>query len=352
MSFNRANVWRCIAATGAAVCRARAAWRSHRRARLVALGVVALVLSLAGGYALAAKHVTLVVDGVETPCFTLSFTVRAILADAGIDLHPRDRVDPLPDDRVGEGAVITVTKAFGVTIAADGQQFASMTAQPTVGAAVTEAGVALGPADRTEPAADASPAPGIAIQVVRVTTEYDSALWRIPRKVTTREDESLALGLTRVVSKGKDGVEEVTFCTTYENGVQIARKITERVVVEDPVPESVVVGTSGTIVRDGVTIEFRKAMSMTATAYYWGPECTGKYADGFTYCGLPATKGVIAVDPRVIPLWTKVYVDGYGFAVAGDVGSAIKGKIIDLCYDTYPEALAWGRRKVTLYILK
>jgi len=352
MSFDRAVFSRCMAAARAKISHARFTLRDHRRARLVALGIVVMVLTLAGGYALAAKHVTVVVDGVEMPCFTLSFAVRAILIDAGIELHPRDIVDPALDERVGEGAVITVTKAFGVTIVADGQQLASMTAQPTVGAAVSEAGVALGPADRTEPPGDALPAPGMTIRVVRVTTEYDSALWRIPRKVTTREDESLALGLTRVISQGKDGVEEVTFCTTYENGVKVARKITERVVVEQPVPESVVVGTSGTIVRDGVTIEFRKAMSMTATAYYWGPECTGKYADGFTYCGLPATKGVIAVDPRVIPLWTRVYVDGYGFAVAGDVGSAIKGKIIDLCYDTYAEALAWGRRKVTLYILK
>ena len=352
MSFDRAIVSRRIAAARSGVLHGIVAWRNQRRARLAALGIAALVLTLAGGYALAAKHVTVVVDGVQTPCFTLSFAVKAVLADAGIDLHPRDMVDPALDERVGEGAVIFVTKAFGVTITADGQEFASMTAQPTVGGAVSEAGIVLGAADRTEPPAETPPAPGMVIQVVRVTTEYDSAMWRIPRKVTTREDESLALGLTKVISQGKDGVEEVTFCTTYENGVKIARKITERVVVEEPVAESVVVGTSGTIVRDGVTIEFRKAMSMTATAYYWGPECTGKYADGFTYCGLPATKGVIAVDPRVIPLWTRVYVDGYGFAVAGDVGSAIKGKIIDLCYDTYAEALAWGRRKVTLYILK
>ena len=74
-------------------------------------------------------------------------------------------------------------------------------------------------------------------------------------------------------------------------------------------------------------------------------------ADHRCATGALATRGVIAVDPHVIPLGTHVYVPGYGYAIAADTGGAIEGNRIDLCYDTYDEAIRWGRRPVTIIIL-
>ncbi len=71
---------------------------------------------------------------------------------------------------------------------------------------------------------------------------------------------------------------------------------------------------------------------------------------GKTASGLPVGVGVIAVDPNVIPLGTRVFVPGYGPAVAADVGSAIRGNIIDLWMPSTAQALAWGRRSVTITI--
>lgn len=71
---------------------------------------------------------------------------------------------------------------------------------------------------------------------------------------------------------------------------------------------------------------------------------------GYTASGLPVGKGVVAVDPTVIPLGTRMYVPGYGPAVAADVGTAIKGNIIDLWFPTYEQAAAWGRKTVTITI--
>jgi 3D (Asp-Asp-Asp) domain-containing protein len=71
---------------------------------------------------------------------------------------------------------------------------------------------------------------------------------------------------------------------------------------------------------------------------------------GKTASGLPVGLGVIAVDPSVIPLGTKVFVPGYGPAVAADTGTAIKGTIIDLWMPSTPQAQAWGRRTVTITI--
>jgi len=71
---------------------------------------------------------------------------------------------------------------------------------------------------------------------------------------------------------------------------------------------------------------------------------------GKTASGLPVGVGVIAVDPTVIPLGTRLFVPGYGPAVAADVGSAVRGNIIDLWMPTTAQALAWGRRTVTITI--
>ncbi len=92
---------------------------------------------------------------------------------------------------------------------------------------------------------------------------------------------------------------------------------------------------------------------LTATAYYPGPECTYPFDDGFTATGDIAGKGSIAIDPVNGPLklGQRVYVVGYGEGVANDVGSAIKGWKIDLCFDTYEEAIEWGVQLVKVYII-
>jgi 3D (Asp-Asp-Asp) domain-containing protein len=90
-------------------------------------------------------------------------------------------------------------------------------------------------------------------------------------------------------------------------------------------------------------------VSSTAyTAYCAG--CSGRTATGINLRANPSKK-VIAVDPRVIPLGKKVYVEGYGLAVAGDTGGAIKGNKIDVFMSSKSQALSWGRRtvKVTVY---
>ena len=87
-------------------------------------------------------------------------------------------------------------------------------------------------------------------------------------------------------------------------------------------------------------------MVVAASAYTPGVGC-GYY----TATGAKAGFGIIAVDPSVIPLGTRMYVPGYGYGVAADTGGAIKGDRIDLCFDTLSEALSWGRRTVTITIV-
>ena len=92
---------------------------------------------------------------------------------------------------------------------------------------------------------------------------------------------------------------------------------------------------------------YTAVMSMEATAYLPGD------GDGYgiTATGIPATYGVVAVDPNIIPLGSRVYIPGYGEAIAADTGGAIYGYRIDLCMENYYEAMDFGRRTVTVYLL-
>ena len=94
-----------------------------------------------------------------------------------------------------------------------------------------------------------------------------------------------------------------------------------------------------------------KVLEVEATAYDTGAECNGGHA-GRTRTGIPAAFGIIAVDPRVIPLGSIVFVEGYGMAIAADTGGAIKGKRIDLCYSSRSQAMEYGRKKVKIHVFQ
>lgn len=101
---------------------------------------------------------------------------------------------------------------------------------------------------------------------------------------------------------------------------------------------------------EGSPANYHKVLNMTATAYGPGRSDNGKWGN-MTYLGGTVRKGVVAVDPGVIPLGSKVWVEGYGPAVAEDEGSSISGNHIDLAFNTRPEALEYGEKQVKVYVL-
>lgn len=104
---------------------------------------------------------------------------------------------------------------------------------------------------------------------------------------------------------------------------------------------------AGTIKTSRGDYRYRQALNMEATAY----TVDSRYGRR-TASGMRAQYGVVAVDRSIIPLGTRLYIEGYGFAVAGDVGSAIKGNRIDLFLETYRQAINFGRRMIRVYILE
>ena len=181
-----------------------------------------------------------------------------------------------------------------------------------------------------------------------------------PRTVTQREpipystlrkaSSQLRSGTSRTVQNGVNGEKEVVLRVfTRPDGVELNReKVSERV-VKKPVTEIVQEGQRATLPSRGY-FSGRRMLTMVPTTY--DPYNCGGDGRGLTATGLKARFGVAAVDPRFIPLGTRLYIEGYGYAIAADTGGAIKGNRIDLCVDSKHQARGISSYKpVHVYII-
>lgn len=175
----------------------------------------------------------------------------------------------------------------------------------------------------------------------------------IPYETTTVETEDLYVGESEVETEGVDGKHAVEVTNVYYKGVLTDSSEEELELMQEPVTEVVLVGTKEkpTFELGAETsvnpedLDYSQKITMNASAY----TCEGY--TGVTASGRTAQRGVVAVDTSVIPMGTKLYIEGYGYAVAGDTGGAIKGNKVDLYMDTVKECLNFGRRNVDVYVL-
>lgn len=171
----------------------------------------------------------------------------------------------------------------------------------------------------------------------------------LPKQTVYQDDPEMEAGEEKVLEEGADGKRvKIIKNTYYKDGNEYAREI---VSVETIPPKDKKISRGTKIVwkilqTEGGEIKYWKKMRVYATHY--DSHCPG--CDETTAIGLRAGKGVIAVDPKVIPLRSKVFIPGYGMAIAGDTGGAIKGNIIDLGFDDAKTA-GWTARFVDIYLL-
>lgn len=192
--------------------------------------------------------------------------------------------------------------------------------------------------------------------ITRVSHTTREETVSIPFQTEQRPSDALYKNTTKVVQKGANGSKKQVFEVITTNGVETSKKLLSETVTKEPVKKIVEYGTktkSGFITtKSGEKLEYKNVLSMTATAY-----TTERTSDKITATGQVARVGIVAVDRRVIPLGTKLYItsaDGkkwiYGTAVAGDTG--VRGNTIDLFFNTYNECISFGRQKALVYILK
>ncbi len=160
-----------------------------------------------------------------------------------------------------------------------------------------------------------------------------------------------------VVSAGEAGRRVIRRELSYEAGKLAETTVIYDKVETEPVKRIVFTPTDKSVSSSETeTISYEGPITFKATAYTLAPCCVGQYYNspyyGLTASGMKARVGVVAVDPKVIPLGTELYISGYGYAIAGDTGGAIKGNKVDLFFDTLAECYQFGARNVEVYVIK
>lgn len=237
-----------------------------------------------------------------------------------------------------------------VTVAADGRVLQVRTSAATVEELLRRLSLDPGPDDLVSVDTAGPVQPEMAIQILRRTSTVVTEQHELAYRTVRREDRTLPIGETRELQAGQAGLLQVRTRLFYEDGREVASEPVGEQVLQPPVDRVVAYGSVGVVSRGGQEYRFVRELSMEATGYTAGKE-SNPDGNGYTYTGIRAVRGVVAVDPSVIPLHTRLFIEGYGPAIAADIGGAIKGMKIDLCFDTVAEALQWGRRPVTVYVL-
>lgn len=306
-------------------------------------------------------------DAKGTVYFTFDGTVAQAIDIANVEVGENDLVNYSEDQRVTDGMIISVARAFPVAVAYHGTHINLEMAVGTVADAIEKAGVTIAENDVVSHDLDEVVSSGMVIFVDEVIYETRTVTETIKFEKTTKKDSKLTKGTTKITTKGENGEKEVVYKEKYVNGVLIDTMVESETVTKKPVTQVTSVGTKkaydvkakgkaistlGTVELDsnGIPKNYTNVISGSSTAYYGG---------GTTASGRPAKVGHVAVNPEVIPYGTKLYIvatDGtvYGYAIAADTGGFVDNSsntVVDVYLDTYDDCVQWGRKNVNVYVL-
>jgi len=185
-----------------------------------------------------------------------------------------------------------------------------------------------------------------AAPAVKVITQSEPIPYPTLRKATTQ----LRSGTSRTIQNGVNGQRQTVYRVYYQtDGVELRREVVTTKVIKHSIPEIVEEGRQDALPSRGY-FSGRRVITMSATVY--DPYHCGGSGSGRTAAGLQGGYGVVAVDPKFVPLGTRLYIEGYGYAVAADTGGAIKGNRIDLGIDSRHDATAIKNMKaVRVHVL-
>lgn len=302
------------------------------------------------GFAAQPKTVRIKVDGQTITLQTRALTVQGALEEAGVVLQKADGYELVgEEEKLNDGATIEVTRAMPVKVWKAGRTTEYTIGRKTVRDVLNAVGVDY-KGFQVYPGLDTEVTPDMTIHIISPTNKLTTETRDIPYEVEMRNNDNLPRGRQNVISPGQNGQEKVTY-REIKVGSETVRQELNREVLSEPVPEIVEVGTGNNLNMIETSrgfVRYRSARTVEASAYTMA-EGSGT---GLTSTGVVPYHGVVAVDPDVIPYGTRMYIPGYGFAVAADCGGAINGNTIDLFMEDYGDAISWGRRDVTVYFLE
>ena len=297
------------------------------------------------------QSMTISVDGQERQLESSRVRVEELLAEAGIRLGPGDFVSPARDGLIGDDREITVLREKTIYIVANGDLTTVTSYRQTVAELIADTGVDYLETDLITPGLDETLSDDMTVSITQVRDGVVVIDEAIPYRTMYQEDASLAVGEVRIVQPGRAGLRHKEFNLDFFGGNETERELVREWVDPQPQDEIIALGANFRVqtleTDDAGSLPYVETMEVLATWY--NALCEG--CDTRTSTQTLLRYGVVAVDPRVIPLGTCLYIPGYGFGRAEDVGGAIKGRRIDLGFPGAADGSWWGSRYVEIYIL-
>lgn len=320
----------------------------------VVLAVVALVAT-----SNMSKRVSIIIEGDKKEVTTYKSTVKDVLTSMNIALGEKDKVLPGIDSKIKNNMTITIKRAVPIKVKVDGEEISINTSENTVQDMIKSEGIVLNEKDKILPALEQPIEGNMNVQIIRVVEKTITSNEVIAFSTIKKNDDNLEKGETKTLQDGVDGEKEVVTKVVYEDGKEVLKTKLSELIKKSPVDKIVAVGSLSwfTPSRGSGKVSYTRKITMKATSYTVGPPHTPT-TSGITASGMkvkwdPNGYSTVAVDPRVIPLGTKLYVVGYGYAIAADTGGAVKGNIIDLYFP--PNMMGkglWSTRNTVVYVLK
>lgn len=306
---------------------------------------VAITFLVGFSYLWAVKTVTIVDTNQQVEIRTFASTVEEVLQKQGVTYRTEDFIRPNPSTYLEDNMIVTIVRAIPIRVEEKDGAKTVIVAEPTVAKVIDLANIALMPLDVVEHNLDVEDEPDKYLKVIRIEEKTLEQTNNLDFSVKREPNELLAKGETQVVQLGEKGLVKETIVVTYVDGKESKREIVNREILKEPRPQIIAYGTKDTqLVQASRNLSDRKSLLVEATAY--------THTGNKTATGINPYYGVIAVDPKVIPIGTKLYVEGYGYGEALDTGGSIKGNKIDVFFETQRESLNWGRRDVKVYIVE
>lgn len=302
-----------------------------------------------------ATQITVDEGGLPYSINTTAQTVGEALRQADVTLYLGDRVLPTLGSSVEPAMRVYIQRSTPAELKFDGRVLKTRTRAKTVGEALGELGVAFTGLDRIEPPLGTELFPDIKVSIVRVREEIAIEEEITPYETIFQGDPNLALDQQEVVIPGAEGITRNRFRLRFEDEVQVDKTLEDRWLAQSPTQRVISYGQRVEpkvfTAPDGSQVTYWRRVKMLASSYSAGTSGVSASDPNFgrTYSGERMRFGIVAVDPKIIPLRSQVYVPGYGTGDALDVGSAIRSRRIDLGYDD-SNLVLWNKW-VDVYLL-
>lgn len=332
--------------------------------RAFATGVLAVILACAIYYMTTITNAISIHDGSAVRyVFTQEQTADGILSEQGIQTMQRDIVSFAGFS--GKYGELTINRAFPITLSADGLRRQVYVLGGTVKDVLTQAGVTIDADDTVNRPLVASVTENDNIVVNRVEYKRYEKTEVIEYNVIDKHSPLIRSGRSKLLSSGHNGSRDLVIEEKYIDGKLKETNIISEVVTAEAedqimlrgakVPVSTMEAPAGyELDENGIPKNYTTVLTnQVATAYSAKPGMWGS-------SGLPAITGYVAVDPRVIPYGTRLYIATpdnsfvYGYCIAGDTGTGLMDGIIDvdLMFDSYLESTLFGKKMMNIYILE